>query len=95
MKKKLLTTILAITALFIFTGIIQGTAAPIFNASLTLTQPNGIEFECLASGDEFFNYLHNENGELIIQDKDGWYSLAENISDRSMGFFKHCAPKRI
>lgn len=38
-----------------------------------VSNPNGTKIECYASGDEFFNYLHDENGYTIIQGNDGYY----------------------
>lgn len=39
----------------------------------TITQPNGQVIQCFASGDEFFNYLHDKNGYVIIQSQDGYF----------------------
>ena len=47
------------------------------NLPTTVTQPDGTTFDCLASGDEFFNYLHDENHFTIIQSQeDGYYYYA-------------------
>lgn len=44
------------------------------NLPVTLTQPDGTKIECLASGDEFFNYYHDANQFTIIQHpEDGYY----------------------
>ena len=51
--------------------------ALIRNQPMTVTQPDGEEFNCFASGDEFFNYLHDENNFSIIQSQeDGFYYFA-------------------
>ncbi|MBP5642729.1 MAG: M6 family metalloprotease domain-containing protein [Bacteroidales bacterium] len=43
-----------------------------------VTQPDGTVLECFASGDEFFNYLHDANGYTIIQHPEtGYYVYAE------------------
>lgn len=43
----------------------------------TITQPNGGVIECFATGDEFYNWLHDENGYTIIQNhNDGYYYFA-------------------
>ena len=48
------------------------------NVPVSVTQPNGDILCCLASGDEFFNYLHDENGRIIIQNPDsGYYTYAQ------------------
>ena len=45
---------------------------------MTVTQPDGTILKCFASGDEFFNYLHDENGFTIIQHPEtGYYVYAE------------------
>lgn len=45
---------------------------------MTLTQPNGDTLHCFASGDEFFNYLHDAEGFTIIQHPEtGYYVYAE------------------
>ncbi|MDA3838309.1 MAG: M6 family metalloprotease domain-containing protein [Candidatus Delongbacteria bacterium] len=43
------------------------------NIPMEIVQPNGTKINCFATGDEFFNRLHDENDFSIIQDKDGWY----------------------
>lgn len=47
----------------------------------TLTQPDGSEIQCYASGDEFFNWLHDEKGYTIIQGDDGYYYYGEQDGD--------------
>ncbi|MEJ2595235.1 MAG: M6 family metalloprotease domain-containing protein [bacterium] len=43
----------------------------------TVTQPDGTVFQCYASGDEFYNWLHDENGYTILQHpEDGYYYFA-------------------
>ncbi|MCQ2262550.1 MAG: M6 family metalloprotease domain-containing protein [Bacteroidales bacterium] len=45
---------------------------------MTLVQPNGDTLHCFASGDEFFNYLHDAEGFTIIQHPEtGFYVYAE------------------
>lgn len=47
------------------------------NVPVTLKQPDGTVIECLASGDEFHNWLHDEDGYTIVQDPDtGYYVYA-------------------
>lgn len=53
------------------------------NIPMTITQPDGGSFECYASGDEFFNYLHDEEGYTIIQHEiNGFYYYAEKIGEK-------------
>ena len=50
--------------------------AYIENFPVTVTNPDGEEIELLTSGDEFFNYLHDEYGNKIMQGEDGYYRYA-------------------
>ena len=51
-------------------------AAPLKNIPVRLTQPDGQVIECFASGDEFYNYLHDANGFTIVKGEDGYYFYA-------------------
>ncbi|MEZ5082382.1 MAG: M6 family metalloprotease domain-containing protein [Bacteroidales bacterium] len=43
----------------------------------TIVQPDGSVIECFATGDEFYNWLHDKDGFTIIQDiETGYYSYA-------------------
>lgn len=43
----------------------------------TVVQPNGVSLNIYASGDEFYNWLHDKDGYTIIQDdKSGYYFYA-------------------
>ena len=48
-------------------------AAPLKDIPMTLAQTDGTMLECFASGDEFFNYLHDKEGYMIIQNPDTGY----------------------
>ncbi|MEI7500672.1 MAG: M6 family metalloprotease domain-containing protein [Bacteroidota bacterium] len=39
----------------------------------TVKQPDGAVINCFASGDEYFNWLHDKDGYTIIQGDDGYY----------------------
>lgn len=53
-------------------------AAPASNLPTKVTQPNGEELNLFASGDEYFNYLHDENGNIVIKNYDtGYYTYAQ------------------
>ncbi len=43
-------------------------AAPLENIPITITQPNGMQFTCYTSGDEFYHWLHDSLGNIIIKD---------------------------
>ena len=55
-------------------------AAPLKNIPVRLTQPDGKVINCFASGDEFYNYLHDANGFTILENENGYYCYA--IKDR-------------
>ena len=67
--------ILLITACFC---LVSAHAAYLKDVPKTLTQPDGIVLHCYASGDEFFNYLHDANGYTIMQHpQTGFYVYAD------------------
>ncbi|MCR5014864.1 MAG: T9SS type A sorting domain-containing protein, partial [Bacteroidales bacterium] len=51
-------------------------AAPLKNVNVRLTQPDGQVINCFASGDEFYNYLHDAQGFTIVQGEGGYYYYA-------------------
>jgi len=53
-------------------------AAPLKNVPVKLTLPNGVTLNCFASGDEFFNYLHDADGYSIVKGSDGYYYYASH-----------------
>ena len=58
-------------------GVFQWTfAAPLKDIPVRLTQPDGQVIECFASGDEFYNYLHDANGFTIVKGEGGYYCYA-------------------
>ena len=70
MKRLFIISILVSVANF------YATAAYLVDIPQTLIQPNGQVIHCFASGDEFYNWLHDENGFTIIQGSDGYYYYA-------------------
>jgi M6 family metalloprotease-like protein len=40
------------------------------NQPMTVNQPDGTSVQCLVSGDEFYNYLHDSDGYTIIRSQD-------------------------
>ncbi|MBL7903936.1 MAG: M6 family metalloprotease domain-containing protein [Bacteroidales bacterium] len=48
-------------------------AAYVRNHPYQVTQPDGTTIQCFVSGDEYFNWLHDEAGFTIIQAEDGYY----------------------
>ena len=56
-------------------------AAPLRNWKQVLHQPDGTAVNCLVSGDEYFNYWHDESGYLIIRDDQGWLTWAVKVGE--------------
>jgi len=56
------------------------TAAPLKNVEVKLTQPDGQVINCFASGDEFYNYLHDAQGFTIVKGEGGFYCYAMHDS---------------
>ena len=73
-------TALAVAAVCLCTIVTLGNpagAAYLDNVPQTLQQPNGDVIQCFASGDEFYNYLHDANGYVIKRNPDtGYYMYA-------------------
>lgn len=74
-------------------------AAPLKNMPVKLTLPNGEILNCLASGDEFFNYLHDADGYSIVKGTDGYYYYALRAEDANLIASEYMVgktdPKRI
>ncbi len=62
---------------------ITAQAAWLRNVPQTIYQPDGTKIECFATGDEFYNWLHDQNGYTIILDqKTGYYVYAQRTNDQ-------------
>jgi M6 family metalloprotease domain len=58
-------------------------AAYLKDVPTTLTQPNGEKLNCLATGDEFYHYLHDADGYTIVKNpQTGWFVYATLENDR-------------
>ena len=74
--KLILQSLISMILLLAFSSAVY--AAYLENVPVSVTQPNGDILNCLASGDEFFNYLHDEEGNIIIQHPaNGYYTYAQ------------------
>ncbi len=70
-----------ILAIFVFLWANFLLAAPFRNMPAKVLQPDGSSLNLLSSGDEFFNYLHDEKGYTVIQNPEtGWvcYAILES-----------------
>ncbi len=71
--------VLLVLALF-FVALVELPAAYLTNVPVTVTQPDGRVLNLLASGDEFYNWLHDRQGFTIMQDPgNGYYVYALKI----------------
>ena len=58
-------------------------SAPLENVPVTVTQPDGVVLNIFASGDEFYNWLHDKDYYTIIKDsKTGYYVYASLLNDK-------------
>lgn len=70
---------IAFGILFFFTATY---ASYLKNVPQTITQPNGKQIHCFASGDEYHNWLHDSAGfTIIIDEKTGFYTYAQKAGD--------------
>jgi M6 family metalloprotease-like protein len=70
-------------------SILYVNAAYIENIPKVVINPDGTEIHCFASGDEYYNFLHDAEGFTIIQDKDGYYYYAINDENGEVIPSKH------
>jgi M6 family metalloprotease-like protein len=70
--------VFVITLSFLITN--PAHAAPIVNFPVTVTQPDGTKLNLFASGDEFYNWLHDADGYTVMQHPTtGYYVYADLI----------------
>ncbi|WP_409069952.1 M6 family metalloprotease domain-containing protein [Clostridium sp. FAM 1755] len=80
---KLVLPVLVASSTIIGANSTKVTAAPINDASVKLTQPDGQVIQCYASGDEFYNYLHDSDGRAIVKDeKTGYYVYGKYVKNK-------------
>ncbi len=62
-------------------AILHLSGAPLRDVPQQITQPDGTVLHCYASGDEYHNWLHDENGYTIIQNPvTGFYVYADKLN---------------
>ena len=67
-----------ITFLMMLFCVVNAQAAYLRNIPMTVNQPDGTVLHCFASGDEYFNYLHDKDGFTIMRHpQTGYYVYAE------------------
>ena len=63
-------SLVIVSSVLFFTALLLSTnafGAYLRNVPLTVKQPNGVVVDCFATGDEFFNWLHDAAGYTIIR----------------------------
>ncbi|MFZ4401871.1 MAG: M6 family metalloprotease domain-containing protein [Bacteroidales bacterium] len=75
MKKRLL------ILLAFFLILVSVKAAYFEKLPCTIKQPDGEVINCFVSGDEFYNWIHDQEAYTIIQAPDGYYYYAERNGD--------------
>jgi M6 family metalloprotease-like protein len=72
-----------VVAMAVFIGVIMvalhvpARSAPLSFVSVVVVQPDGSSLHCFASGDEFYNWLHDADGYTILKDpSSGWFVYA-------------------
>jgi M6 family metalloprotease-like protein len=78
-KNAMLCSILAIVLALLLLTTQSAHAAPIDKFPVTVTQPDGTILHLFVSGDEYYNWLHDENGYTIIQDPVTGYYVYANL----------------
>ncbi|EJP6471962.1 M6 family metalloprotease domain-containing protein [Clostridium botulinum] len=80
---KLVLPILVASSTIIGANHTNVSAAPIKDGEVKLTQPDGQVIQCYASGDEFYNYLHDWKGRAIVKDeKTGYYVYGKYVKNK-------------
>jgi M6 family metalloprotease-like protein len=74
MKKIIVSLLFSIISIYAFGAYLK-------NIPTTLTQPDGTVINCFATGDEFYNWVHDKEGYTIIQAPNGYYYYAEQDGD--------------
>jgi M6 family metalloprotease-like protein len=76
--KNIYRIILLVLPVVLITAINNNTmAAYLENVPVTVSQPDGTKLHCFASGDEYYNWLHDQNNYTIVQNpQNGFYVYA-------------------
>lgn len=77
MNKYIKSILILICSMLILCSASIVNAAPLSEQPVTIEQPDGELINCYANGDEFFSYLTDENGSIILLDETtGYYKYA-------------------
>ncbi len=58
-----------------------------------LKQPDGSKLDLFASGDEYYNWLHDKDGYTVKQNDSGWYAYMDNDASGELVFTQYLAGK--
>ena len=84
--------------LFPLAGVLMGLAswaAPAMPGIITVVQPDGTEIQVKVCGDERCGYLTTPEGELLMEDSDGYLRLADDGYRRSVSRMRKTAANRM
>ena len=84
MYKTMLRSLILSTLIVLVAAVGCLLAAPLKNVPVTVVQPNGAIVKCFASGDEYYNWLHDQNNYTIVQDEQNGYYTYAVISDGAL-----------
>ncbi len=83
MRKFILTAIILTLSVFIFLPFHTIHAAPLYDMPVTVTQPDGTSIQLFASGDDYYNWLHDKAGYTVLRDPaTGYYVYADLLDGR-------------
>lgn len=75
--------VLLTTIAIAVTGVGRGLAAPLRDVPQIVTQPDGTVLHLLASGDEYYNWMHDEKNLVILRNAEtGWLEYAVRLNGR-------------
>lgn len=61
---------------------VAAVAAPLKNMPVKVVQPSGDTLYCLASGDEYYHYMHDAQGYVIMQDEVTGYYVYARLNEK-------------
>lgn len=71
------------TLILSFFSIVIVNSAYLTNVPIQITQPDGTNVKCFASGDEYHNWIHNSEGKtIILNENTGYYVYAMKINNK-------------
>ncbi|WP_281887729.1 M6 family metalloprotease domain-containing protein [Paenibacillus sp. YYML68] len=82
MKLRLKSLLASVFALFCVLCVqTNGFAAPAYDGVVKVNQPSGESFQVTVHGDEWFHWASTEDGDILLQDQEGYWNYAELTSN--------------